>query len=286
LGADQDAISPGIGHADIPASYLWSEGPAEILQQLMDPAQLHAGASPSSLPAREVYSVAHAKPWGWHIAAYLWTKSISAGLAMVAGIGLLTRLGAGNTKRHRHALCARRQFVLPGCDVGASGRDLKASRTILALDPDAQLDVVAGLGRLHPDVLRRGYGAVGCSAWWIGIGPPALLLGASIVLGAASAGYSAFLFAQAEGRDFWQSPLLLPHLLAQAIVAGAATMMAAANFSGYDLPDNLDMWLGAGLIMHLLMILGEVAGTGTPIETPRWPRSTSPTSAANSFGGW
>src|SRR5262249_58197207 len=29
----------------------------------------------------------------------------------------------------------------------------------------------------------------------------------------ASAGYSAFLFGQAEGRDFWQSPLVLPHLL-------------------------------------------------------------------------
>ena len=28
----------------------------------------------------------------------------------------------------------------------------------------------------------------------------------------ASAGYSAFLFAQARGRDFWQSPLLFWHL--------------------------------------------------------------------------
>ena len=42
------------------------------------------------------------------------------------------------------------------------------------------------------------------------------------VLAAATAGYTAFLFAQCEGRDLWQTPLLLPSLLAQAVAAGAA----------------------------------------------------------------
>ena len=32
----------------------------------------------------------------------------------------------------------------------------------------------------------------------------------AMFFGAAGAGYTAFLFGQAEGRDFWQSPLLLP----------------------------------------------------------------------------
>jgi formate-dependent nitrite reductase membrane component NrfD len=36
------------------------------------------------------------------------------------------------------------------------------------------------------------------------------------------AGYTAFLFGQCEGRDLWQTPLLLPILLAQAVVAGAS----------------------------------------------------------------
>jgi formate-dependent nitrite reductase membrane component NrfD len=36
----------------------------------------------------------------------------------------------------------------------------------------------------------------------------------------ASAGYSAFLFAQARGRDFWQSPMLFWHLIVQALGAG------------------------------------------------------------------
>ena len=47
----------------------------------------------------------------------------------------------------------------------------------------------------------------------------------ALLLAAAAAGYSAFLFGQAEGRDFWQSPLHLPHLLAGAVAAGAAALI-------------------------------------------------------------
>src|SRR5260370_16746545 len=43
--------------------------------------------------ARTVYDVAHpARPWGWKVAAYLWTKSIAAGAFMVAGLGLAAGL--------------------------------------------------------------------------------------------------------------------------------------------------------------------------------------------------
>jgi len=43
------------------------------------------------------------------------------------------------------------------------------------------------------------------------------------LLAAGTAGYTAFLFGQCEGRDLWQTPLLLPILLAQAAIAGGAT---------------------------------------------------------------
>jgi formate-dependent nitrite reductase membrane component NrfD len=49
-----------------------------------------------------------------------------------------------------------------------------------------------------------------------------------MLLALATAGYSAFLFGQAEGRDFWQSPLVLPHLIVAAVLAGAATLSVAA----------------------------------------------------------
>ena len=42
------------------------------------------GAVSKASQAREVYDVAHPAPWGWRIAAYLWTKSIATGLLLVA----------------------------------------------------------------------------------------------------------------------------------------------------------------------------------------------------------
>jgi Ni/Fe-hydrogenase subunit HybB-like protein len=58
---------------------------------------------------------------------------------------------------------------------------------------------------------------------WTGLASVLLWPVVAFALGAA--GYTAFLFGQAEGRDFWQSPLLLPHLIAQAAVAGAAVLV-------------------------------------------------------------
>ena len=40
-----------------------------------------------------------------------------------------------------------------------------------------------------------------------------------------SAVYSAFLFGQAKGRDFWQSPLFSVHLVVMALLAGSAMML-------------------------------------------------------------
>src|SRR5262249_49555416 len=46
---------------------------------------------------REVYDVSHPAPWGWKIAAYLWTKSIAAGVMLVAAamLGMLNSYFGG-----------------------------------------------------------------------------------------------------------------------------------------------------------------------------------------------
>src|SRR4029450_6321252 len=54
--------------------------------------------------ARTVYDVAHpARPWGGKVSAYLWTKSVSAGSLLVAGLGMLSGLAAGNVLAGRAA---------------------------------------------------------------------------------------------------------------------------------------------------------------------------------------
>jgi hypothetical protein len=79
-----------------------------------------------------------------------------------------------------------------------------------------------------------------------------LLAGPLIGLALGAAGYSAFLFAQAEGRDFWQSSLLLPHLLVAALAAGAAVGLLTHGASPV-LRGLLLLALGA----HLVLVLAE-----------------------------
>jgi formate-dependent nitrite reductase membrane component NrfD len=113
------------------------------------------------------------------------------------------------------------------------------------------------------------------AALWLGCGiasPGSVRLPiiiAAAIAGAFSAGYSAFLFAQAKGRDLWQSPLFLWHLLVQAIVAGAAIIVLLAVLDGYpNIADAADggrgiIWasnflLIGGVVLSTLMVLGEL----------------------------
>ncbi len=263
LGADNGAISPGLGHADIPASYLWAEGPAEILQQLTDPSRLPE--------TREVYNVAHERRWGWHISAYLWTKSIAAGTAMVAAaIELLARAekqfsGTGiDLVTHQAPLIS---IVFLMITAGLLVLDLKQPQRFwrLLFAPNWTSWLVWG------GYIIMAFGAA-TGLWWLMPDAPSPLLAVSALLGIATAGYSAFLFGQAEGRDFWQSPLLLPHLLAQAIVAGAAFLMAWGQAIGADLPDGVRWLLAAGLGAHFLMVCGEVMTSHTNQDAARAAR--------------
>src|SRR6185436_3826608 len=47
----------------------------------------------------------------------------------------------------------------------------------------------------------------------------------TVVFAFGSAVYSAFLFWQAKGRDFWQSPLFAIHLFVMALLAGSGTLI-------------------------------------------------------------
>ena len=71
--------------------------------------------------------------------------------------------------------------------------------------------------------------------------------------GLATAGYTAFLFAQCEGRDLWQTPLLLPMLLARAVTAGAATWLIMDLFVEVPSPDAVRWALigGASAVLAL-----------------------------------
>jgi formate-dependent nitrite reductase membrane component NrfD len=90
--------------------------------------------------------------------------------------------------------------------------------------------------------------------------PVALRLIAAL-LGAGSAGYSAFLFAQAKGRDLWQSPAFFWHLLVHAVIAGAAALIVASAVAGQGrgVALLLSGILAVFLLISLAMNLAELA---------------------------
>ena len=89
VGIEGDLLEPTrISRKD---TYFASDGGMEKQANASEAGNL-AGAL-----AREVYDVPHPAPWGWKIAAYLWTKAIAAGVLLVAAILLSLTGGFAGT---------------------------------------------------------------------------------------------------------------------------------------------------------------------------------------------
>ena len=178
--------------------------------------------------ARPVYDAPHAVlPWGWKVGAYLWTKSIAAGSLLLAAMGVLLGGVTGGLPAWPQAPAAPLlALVFLALTTVLLVGDLKRPDRFFFLltkgNPSSWL-VIGGW-------ILMAYGALG--TLWLGAvvtGHASWLLVLALptarVLAAATAGYSAYLFGQAEGRDFWQSPLLLPHLLIAALIGGSASLL-------------------------------------------------------------
>src|SRR6267142_2630621 len=87
-----------------------------------------------------------------------------------------------------------------------------------------------------------------------------LALTVALLVAAASAGYSAFLFGQAEGREFWQSALVLPHLIVAAVTAGCASLLLAALAVSGDpsVAESLGVALWFSLAASAVVLFAEI----------------------------
>jgi Ni/Fe-hydrogenase subunit HybB-like protein len=93
------------------------------------------------------------------------------------------------------------------------------------------------------------------------LGRPALQTGLAIAglpLAVLAVVYTAYLFAQARARDLWQNPLLPPHSLVQAVMAGSAALLPVAAWLEPAAVTALLRTLTGASILHLLLVLGEV----------------------------
>jgi hypothetical protein len=95
--------------------------------------------------------------------------------------------------------------------------------------------------------------------------------------GAALAGYTALLFNQLEGRDLWQSRLLLPHTIAAALLAGAAALAVVTGGDGVA-------WVMAGAaLVTLAFVLADALGRHPTAQAEQAARNLTRTLYARRF---
>ena len=236
VGADAAALTPSLHE---PAEHLmWAERTDEdaSLVRALESSWRSTPSGQAALEAnatvsRPTYDVSHAAfPWGWKVSAYLWTKSIAAGALLVPALGVLFGSDAADVSTRIVAPALALLFL--AITLALLVIDLKRPERFLyiLLKPNPRSWLVLGSWILMAygaaASIWLALGASGESGWYRALAP------VTIALAAAAAGYSAFLFGQAEGRDFWQSRLTLPHLLVASAVAGAAALVLVGAAGG------------------------------------------------------
>ena len=202
--------------------------------------------SPGDALARTTYTTAHPAPWGWMVDGLPGDEGDRGGRA--AGRGSLrgARPCRRAGRRRSHACGPRRR--VHGVDRGPARRRPEAAATLPVPPDTAELVLLAGARcgrarRLRARRPRRG----SCPDWPAASARCRCSPLPGALAAAAAAGYTAALFAQCEGRDLWQTPLLLPDLLAQAVIAGAAAFGLADLVLAIPEPDAIRWALLGGL---------------------------------------
>lgn len=251
-GAHQSTLDPLAARRPDGGLFLWSEqktGPHHVVSG-------HPGNPSSSAAALLAYDVAHTVPWDWRVSLYTLTKGIAAGAYLVPLLLVLTGLlDAGSVLW---------QWVAPlvaGLFLALTGGIL-----IWDLEHPERFYMIFTRPQWQSWLVRGGF-IIGGYSGILALHVLAVLLGrgswtvplaiAGLPLAAATAVYTAYLFAQAKARDLWQSPLLPPHLLVQAILAGSGALVGAASLVAPEAVPALSWTLAGSALIHLLMVAGE-----------------------------
>ncbi|MCH2182768.1 MAG: polysulfide reductase NrfD [Mariniblastus sp.] len=189
--------------------------------------------------------------WGWQVSGYLWTKSIAAGVVMVPLLAhLLKQVNVSPAIELTGLVIAFLFMALTG---GLLVWDLDRPKRFLyvLLRPQWKSWLVRGAYIITAFMAVLTIYTVMVWAGRAFILEP-LVQGVLFLLAAMTASYTAFLFAQAKGRDFWQSPMLPVHMLNHALIAGASTLALFARLGGESWQAYLQVVLIVTLLVNLL----------------------------------
>lgn len=194
--------------------------------------------------------------WGWEVSGYVWTKAIAAGAVLVPFLAWLTGAVGPNAAATYWGFGVALFF-------------LAATGALLVMDLDQPRRFLYVL--LRPQwrswLPRGGYAitvyggllALSVVLFYLDISS-AILQWATAALAVLVAVYTAFLFAQAKGRDFWQSPALPLHMLVHSLMAGAAAFGLIGLVTGAEQgwTDFLYGFMGISLLLNLAILLVEL----------------------------
>jgi Fe-S-cluster-containing dehydrogenase component/formate-dependent nitrite reductase membrane component NrfD len=267
-GAHQATLDPLAARRPEAGLFMWSE-------QQQSSEHVVSGNptfNNSSAAALLSYDVSHTIPWDWRVSLYTWTKGIAAGVYLVAA--LLVLFGF---LRADSALWLWVTPVISGAFLGITGGlllwDLEhpARFYMIFTRPQWKSWLVKGA------FIIAGYSLVLALHFIASIlgskSLPGWLMVPGIPFSILTAIYTAYLFAQAKARDLWQNPLLPPHLLVQAVLAGSAVLLTSSAWLESTRPrrnfiDIVPPTVFASLVilavtslLHVLMIWGEVSLT-------------------------
>ena len=272
----QAALTPTVTEGNS-KNYIWGDVQSEEAKTAEAPQEplLYMGDSEHMVQTR--LNVGHKVPWHWQVPAYLVTKGIASGAFMLMAMAFI--YGFANLGTTTLLTVGAITLAFLGLTTVFLIIDLERPERFLriVLRPQFKSWLVRGAYILiaFSNLVALWFAAEGAAALGlidsvpIGLTHAAMYLGFPLAIGTAI--YTAFLFGQAEGRDFWQSPLLPFHFLAQAVMAGSASIVIADKLIALD-PDFVSMSFHAfsiGVITNLLMILLGEFGMKHSTDTAR-----------------
>jgi len=176
--------------------------------------------------------------WDWKVAAYIWTKAIAAGTFLVLFLASVLNVGPLTDSTIWLGLLTSLMFLAVTGFLLVKDLDQPRRFLYVLLRPQWRSWLVRGAYAitLYGMMLTL---LIVLKFFTLGISPILDWLTAFFAI--ITAVYTAFLFAQAKGRDFWQNPTLSLHMFIHAVMAGAAVLAVASLF--VDIPSAFQDFL-------------------------------------------
>ena len=212
---------------------------------------------------REIARRVHDAPvkgviWGWEVPAYLTAKAVGSGVVFIATFASLFGLAHVSDTIAKVASGIGLLFLMVTTFFLVKDLDRPMRFLYVVLRPQFSSWLTRG------GLILQLFGAI--LTIYIGtqyLDFPILEIYAewgAFIISVPVAVYTAFLLAQAKGRDFWQSPILPIHMIAHMITAGAATfsiLMTLLNTT-YDWESYIRIMFIIGIAFNMNVLIAEL----------------------------